>query len=170
MGGGFVEPEVRQAEIRNEYHTMTNADGTVNKSNVFRRGMSEYSGGSRGGAVAPPSLNNFKLKMIDNELRQSVDSANIAGGHNSSGLSQVRKQKQGIGLSTAYKMVQDVPFIESVHNVISNYKSGNKNQLSRRKILAESGQSKTDLQANLANFASAKSLVSNNAEIGKHVE
>ena len=39
-----------------EYQTVDAGKRTLGK-----RGLSEYSGGSRGGAVAPPSLNNFKL-------------------------------------------------------------------------------------------------------------
>ena len=75
----------------------TNADAIIRKSNAaYKRGMSEYSGGSRGGPVAAPSLNNFKLKMTDNQVRNSVDSAMHAFGgahdNNASGLSQNRKQ------------------------------------------------------------------------------
>ncbi len=68
MGSGFADVENFQAH--GEYHTLTNPDAIIRKSNaVYKRGMSEHSGGSRGGAVAPPSLNNFKLKMVDQDVR-----------------------------------------------------------------------------------------------------
>ena len=59
------------SETIQEYQT--SGDPRVLNSLIVRRGVSEYSGGSRGGAVRPPSLNNFKLK-INNDLRSSVES------------------------------------------------------------------------------------------------
>ena len=94
-----------------------------------KRGQSDYSGGSRGGAVRPPSLDNFKLRVKE-EQRQSSEIANGT----MSQLSNLRQSKRA--LQTNYKVVQEVPFVESVHGVVSNYISSSKQQKSRRKILA----------------------------------
>ena len=53
-------------------------------------------------------------------------------------------------MQSNYKLVQEVPFVESVHNVISNYKSSSKHTKSRRKIFAKSSPSKPNLEAELA--------------------
>ena len=76
---------------------------------LVKRVVSEYSEGSRiSGAVRPPSLNNFKLKVND-ELRSSIESA-----QGNSQVSQMVRQKRG-ALPTSYKIVQEVPFVESVN-------------------------------------------------------
>ena len=47
----------------------------INSNHNNQRGLSEFSSVSKGGAVAPPSLNNFRLK--NNELRKSVVSDQV---------------------------------------------------------------------------------------------
>lgn len=111
------------SETIQEYQT--SGDPRVLNSLIVRRGVSEYSGGSRGGAVRPPSLNNFKLK-INNDLRSSVESVQA-----NSAISQMARQKRG-AFQTNYKIVQEVPFVESVNN----YNQLSQNRRSRRKILA----------------------------------
>ena len=93
-----------ESETMHEYQTQQ-VDDDNRRSNISvkqQRVHSQYSGNSLGGAVAPPSLNNFKLKVRD-ELRQSHES-----NQNPSGLSGMIKpstNKRQQAFQTSYKVV-----------------------------------------------------------------
>ena len=56
-------------------------------------------------------------------------------------------------MNTNYKQVQEVPFIEAINNLApagGNLHSGNKNTKSKKRILAMSSPSKTDLNLHVS--------------------
>ena len=79
-----------------EYQTLSN--NRNRKSITTNRGLSEYGGGSRGGQLAPPSIEDYKVR-IDNEIRSSIETVKAAPS-----LSHIAKSKRYVN-NSYYKQV-----------------------------------------------------------------